>query len=385
MASASTDRIPALTGLRFAAAFGILLFHYGGPLVAALPSWVDRVRTGGYVWVGLFYVLSGFVLARAFPEPMDRAARRRFWAARLARLYPAYLLAFLLAAPFVLARWTGGGTTAAGKAALVAAAGLLLVQAWIPPVARVWNAPGWSTSVVAAFYAAFPFLAARLGRLSRRGLATALALSWAASLALPALYLALRPDGPILDETWNEPFWLIALKFHPLARAGEFTAGVALGLLDRRGPLLVRHGGRTAVVAAAAVIAILAWGGLPYTFLHNGALVPLLALVILGVARTRGPVARVLASAPARTLGDASFALYALQEPLWLWSRRLAAAPGGAASPAFVLADVAAAVAISVAVSIRLERPARRALRGLVAGERPPAPGAAPAVSRPRA
>jgi peptidoglycan/LPS O-acetylase OafA/YrhL len=385
MASASTDRIPALTGLRFAAALGILLFHYGGPLVAWAPPWVDRVRTGGYAWVGLFYVLSGFVLARAFPEPMDRAARRRFWAARLARLYPAYLLAFLLSAPFVLARWTGGGTAAAAKAAFVAAAGLLLVQAWIPPVARVWNAPGWSTSVVAAFYAAFPFLAARLGRLSRRGLAAVLALSWVVSLALPALYLALRPDGPVVDETWNEPFWLIALKFHPLARAGEFVAGVALGLLDRRGPLLVRRGGRTAALAAVAVIVVLAWGGLPYVFLHNGVLVPLLALVVLGVARTQGPVARVLASAPARTLGDASFALYALQEPLWLWSRRLAAAPGEAASAAFVLAYVAAAVAISVAVSVRLERPARRALRGLVAGERPRAPDAAPAVSRPRA
>jgi peptidoglycan/LPS O-acetylase OafA/YrhL len=364
-----TDRLPALTGLRFVAALAILLFHYGGPLVARAPAWLERARTNGFAWVGLFYVLSGFVLARAHPEPMDAAARRRFWIARLARLYPAYLVAFLLGAPFVLERWSAGGSAAVAKAAVVAAAALLLVQAWIPPVARIWNAPGWSTSVVASFYLAFPYVAARLARLSRRGLWLALAGAWALSLSLPLLWLALRPDGPVANFTWNEPFWLEALKFHPLARSGEFLAGVALGLLDRRAPLVRRRGGIAAAVAFAAAFGLLAWGGLPYPLLHNGALVPLFALGVLGVARSSGPVARALSSAPARTLGDASFALYALQEPLWLWARRLAGEPGPHASPAFVLAFSAAAIAISVCVSTGLERPARRALRALLSGD----------------
>jgi len=208
MATPRPDRVPALTGLRFLAALGILLFHYGAPLLAWAPPFAERIRTGGHAWVGLFYVLSGFVLARAHPEPMGPAARRRFWIARLARLYPAYLLAFLLAAPFVLDRWAGQGHAGAAKAAVVAAAALLLVQAWIPPIARIWNAPGWSTSVVASFYLAFPLATARLARLSRRGLTLALALAWGLSLAFPILYLALRPDGPVADVTWNEPFWL---------------------------------------------------------------------------------------------------------------------------------------------------------------------------------
>jgi peptidoglycan/LPS O-acetylase OafA/YrhL len=368
METPRSDRLPALTGLRFLAALAILLFHYGGPLVAALPPWVDRVRTSGYAWVGLFYVLSGFVLARAHPEPMDAQVRRRFWIARLARLYPAYLVAFLLAAPFVVERSTGG-PAAAAKGAIVAAASLLLVQAWVPPIARIWNAPGWSTSVVASFYLAFPFAAARLARLSRRGLWVALAGAWALSLSLPLLYLALRPDGPVAHVAWNEPFWLEALKFHPLARAGEFLAGVALGLLDRRAPLLRRGGGIAAALAFAAAFALLAWGGVPYPSLHNGALVPLFAVGLVGVARSAGPVARALASAPARVLGDASFALYALQEPLWLWARRLAGEPGPRASAGFVLAFSAAAIAISVCVSSGLERPARRGLRALLGGD----------------
>jgi peptidoglycan/LPS O-acetylase OafA/YrhL len=363
------DRLAALTGLRFAAALAILLFHQGAPLLAGAPDWAERIRAGGHVWVGLFYVLSGFVLARAHPAPMAACERRAFLAARLARLYPAYLLAFVLAAPFALERWAGGGPLATAKAALVAAAALLLVQAWIPPVARLWNAPGWSASVVLAFYTAFPFAAARLARLSRRGLWAALAAAWALSLAFPFAWLALRPDGVVAATTWGEPPWLVALKFHPVARAGEFLAGVALGLLHVRGLALGRVAAALAAPAAlAAAAAVLAWDGAPYVLVHNGLLVPLFAVAVLALAEGTGPLARVLGSPPARALGDAAFALYALQEPLWLWARRLSGAPGAPASAAFVLAYAAATIAVALAAARWLERPARRLLRTVLGG-----------------
>ncbi len=378
MQASRRDRLAALTGLRFAAAFGILLFHYGGPLVAGLPQWVERVRIGGHIWVGLFYVLSGFVLAWANPEPMGAAERRTFYVARFARLYPAYLLAFVLIAPFALERWQGGGPVALAKAAIVATACLLLLQAWATPIARLWNPPGWSTSVVAAFYAAFPYLAARLARLSRRGLALFVLGAWGASLAFPLLYLALRPDGPVDPAvlTWEEPFWLEALKFHPVARAGEFAFGVALGLLHHRGLDLGRAGGAVAAAALACVVALLAWGGAPYVLLHNGLAIPLFAVAILGLAPGAGGTAKLLASPAAKALGDASFALYALQEPLWLWTRRLVAEdPGAAPSAAFVAGFTVFAIAVSVVVSRSFERPARRALRALL-GDRLRVPAA---------
>ncbi len=373
-----SDRLASLTGVRFAAAFGILLFHYGAPLVAGAPAWAQRVRSGGYAWVGLFYVLSGFVLARAHPSPMDPETRRAFWLGRLARLYPVYLLAFLLVAPFALDRWSVGGPLAAAKAASVAVASLLMVQAWAPPIARLWNAPGWSTSVTAAFYVAFPFLVARLSRLSRRGLAVALACAWASSLALPLAYIALLPDGPAAAATWHEPRWIEALKFHPLARAGEFGAGVVLGLLHRRGLEIRRGAGAAALLAFAGALAVLAWGGAPYALVHNGLLVPFFAVAILALAHGEGLLARALGSPAGRVLGDASFALYALQEPLWSWARHLVGDPAGRATPAFVAAFAAAAIALSVGVSLLLERPARRALRVALRVEwrrRPPADG----------
>ena len=323
------DRLAPLTGVRFGAALGILLFHYGAPLLTGAPAWATTLQRGGHAWVSLFYVLSGFVLAWANPTPMGRAERRSFYATRLARLYPAYLLAFVLSAPFALEHWSADGPLGLLKTGIVAGATLLLVQAWLPPIARLWNTPGWSTSVVAAFYAAFPFVVTRLARLSRRGLALALAAAWASSLALPLLYLALRPDGPGAELLAREPVWLEALKFHPIARGGEFLAGVALGLLHRRGLAVPRRaGGALAIAAFGLALAGLAWGGLPYVLLHNGLLVPLWVAAILGLATGEGLVARALASRPAQALGDASFALYALQGPLWRWSELLFGEPG---------------------------------------------------------
>jgi peptidoglycan/LPS O-acetylase OafA/YrhL len=374
------ERLSSLTGLRFVAAFGILFFHFGSPLLAGAPPWADRLQLGGHAWVSLFYVLSGFVLAWAHPNPMGRAERRVFYAARLARLYPAYLLAFVLSAPFALERWAGGGVVGVIKGSLVALTSLLLVQAWIPPIARVWNAPGWSTSAVAGFYAAFPFLVGRFSRLSRRGLALALGAAWASSIALPLLYLALRPDGPGAELLAREPGWLEVLKFHPLARGGEFVAGVALGLLHRRGLALPpRAAGSVALAALALALAGLAWGRLPYVLIHNGLLVPLWALLILGLASGEGALSRALSARPAQLLGDASFALYALQEPLWRWSEQLFAQRGVPATASFTVAFFGFAILASLCAARWIERPARRALRTALsqptlATARPPAP-----------
>jgi peptidoglycan/LPS O-acetylase OafA/YrhL len=365
-------RLRGLAGLRFGAALALLFFHHADAFTASAPPWAEAIRTGGYVWVGLFYVLSGFVLARSYPGPLSPGERRAFWAARIARLYPAYLLAFLLAAPFAIERWATTATPAASaKGAGVALASLLLVQAWFPSIARLWNAPGWSTSVVLSFYVAFPFVVARLSRLRRRGLWLALAGAWGLSLAAPLLYLALQPDGPVAVLTWNEPRWLLALKFHPLARAGEFLAGVALGLLHRRGALaLGRAAPLAGPLALATALAVLAWGGAPYPLLHDGLLVPLFALLIVSVASERGPLARILSWGPAQVLGDASFAIYVLQEPLYMWAH-LAVGEARSLTWAFLVAWAAGTIVVALVVARLIERPARRALRGLMARPAP--------------
>ena len=90
--------LPSLTGLRFFAAFLILVGH-GTPLMLKLtpnPQLVINV-TNCFLEVGmeLFFVLSGFVIHYNYaavghhPQPRNIA---KFYIARFARIYPLYIL-----------------------------------------------------------------------------------------------------------------------------------------------------------------------------------------------------------------------------------------------------------------------------------------------------
>src|SRR5262245_27054325 len=88
------SRIDALTGLRFLAAFAVVVSHVGpppgaGPLLTAFVA-------SSYAGVTVFFVMSGLVLAHNYFEPYAARPSFRlsysFFVARLARVYPLYLL-----------------------------------------------------------------------------------------------------------------------------------------------------------------------------------------------------------------------------------------------------------------------------------------------------
>jgi len=88
-------RLNALTGLRALAALNIVFFHFSNP---QLFGFLAPVVNAGFIALGLFFLLSGFVLAynhsgQAREGKLDRV---RFWKARFTRLYPVYLLSLLL-------------------------------------------------------------------------------------------------------------------------------------------------------------------------------------------------------------------------------------------------------------------------------------------------
>jgi peptidoglycan/LPS O-acetylase OafA/YrhL len=60
----------------------------------------------------------------------------------------------------------------------------LLLQAWYPPTAVLWNTPAWSLSVEAFFYALFPAICRLMGRSSA---ISALSLSFLAVVATSLL------------------------------------------------------------------------------------------------------------------------------------------------------------------------------------------------------
>lgn len=92
--TARQERLTELESLRGFAALIVVLFH--------MPQWyppfhaIPLIRNGGYM-VDLFFVLSGFVITRAY---CDRIRTEkdiiRFQLVRLGRLYPVHLLFLLL-------------------------------------------------------------------------------------------------------------------------------------------------------------------------------------------------------------------------------------------------------------------------------------------------
>src|SRR2546429_3677667 len=92
-------RLNALTTLRFFAALHVVLFHMR--VIGILPGgpwWYQQFAGIGFVGVNFFFVLSGFILVYTYDGASLNV--RKFWWARFVRIYPAYILSLIVAAPF---------------------------------------------------------------------------------------------------------------------------------------------------------------------------------------------------------------------------------------------------------------------------------------------
>jgi peptidoglycan/LPS O-acetylase OafA/YrhL len=132
---AKAERLDALTGLRFVAAFAIVLHHSRNILPGVIPpGWpLDH-------GVSFFFVLSGFILTHVYPSLQDRTAVAQFFVARIARIWPAHVVAMLL----VIAVF--GVSFVAQSGTLPTIANVLLLHAWVPLPKYFfgYNAPSWS-------------------------------------------------------------------------------------------------------------------------------------------------------------------------------------------------------------------------------------------------
>lgn len=364
----SRPRIDELTTLRFFAAMHVVLFHLSVEgVVPGGPWWYQNFAGIGYVGVNFFFVLSGFILVYTYAaSDLDR---RRFWQARFARVYPAYLFSLAVTAWFFFFAvrhlnlpffaWS------ARHLALSSILTVTLLQAWVPQGALSWNPVCWSLSVEAFFYALFPFLLHRTKALSRR-LPLWIAAVWLISLSLSAAYIVVHPDGAAnINSTATTLFWKNILSFNPLVRLPEFVVGMlacrlflSSGGTRRIGSICVLSG-----VAGVILVTVFA-NSIPNPVVSTGLLSPAFAAVIYGVA-LQPRWLRFLAFPPLVYLGGASYSLYLLHS--YVMSTVLEALPHGPVAVRVVLC-VGAAIAASL-VSFRfVEQPARRILRPKAAG-----------------
>nr|WP_246600254.1 acyltransferase [Skermania piniformis] len=152
--------LPALDGLRAAAAFGVLLTHVAFQTGATSEPLFGRVLGRFDLAVAVFFGLSGFLLWRPHAAAARGAAAApttvRYLLHRAARILPAYwtvVFAAMLLVPH------------AGTGLRVWLANLGLVQVFAPLTLTEGLTQMWSLSVEVAFYLLLPVCAVALRRL----------------------------------------------------------------------------------------------------------------------------------------------------------------------------------------------------------------------------
>ena len=331
----SPPRLRALDALRGLAALAVVLFHYTygyedqiGPHTAALPSF-----TVGHLGVELFFIVSGFVIARTLERTGTVA---QFALQRVARLYPAFLACSVLTLGVI----AFGGVNPLGVGPSDAVAGLTMLSRLLgrPPI----DPSTWTLTYEIAFYA---LIGAAYFGLRLRDLETVCALWLGGCLA--GILLFLPRDHPTLTILLNIAFVHLFVVGAMLARAADRR-------LSPRG---------AATLTAALAMLLLGPRDNPAA-LASG----LYALIVLGFAGAVWLAAtgrlRPLEWGPLVALGEVSYGLYLIHQILGYWIIARLEAAGWHAALA-VAAALAASLLVAVLVRRWVEVPAQRALRRL--------------------
>ncbi|WP_101523488.1 acyltransferase family protein [Nocardioides houyundeii] len=344
-ATETASRLDSLTGMRFFAAFlvfGFHALHYGD---APGLGFFGAGMTG----VSFFYIVSGFVLAWSARSGTTALV---FYGRRFARIYPAYIGAWVVA--LVLLVVTGAGLSGVDLLPPT------LLQAWVPDEDAYFatNAVFWSLSVEAFFYAMFPFIfpvLARRGRASLTGICAAcVGATWAVAV--------------IADQFKGDDTRLWAMAIFPPTRLPEFVLGMALALL-------VRQGFRVPVSlwwpALLSVGAVGLAGVVPDAYSRVAVtVVPFALLVYAGAVTDIAGRATVLRSRTLVELGVWSYAFYLIHTQVLAVcaeaATRLGHPPADLDTPARLIwwvGALGASILASYLLHALVERPAERRLR----------------------
>jgi peptidoglycan/LPS O-acetylase OafA/YrhL len=311
--------IPELDGLRGAAIFLVLVYHYvsqqGAAPAGSLTAYVQRTVSMWATGVDLFFVLSGFLIGSILMEQRESPSFfRTFYIRRFFRIIPLYYLWTSLyivlvigAGPFLRAHAHSGMTPQLGWPVYIH---YLFLQNFalfsLAGLAGAWFGPTWSLAIEEQFYLLAPVVV-RLA--SPQRLSTALISTIAAIPVLRILMLwAGHPSAAAISVTM-------------LCRADALATGILAALLWRRTEFRV-WAARHARLLYALLLFCMAgfaalWKWSPETQTRAmesvGFTVTALTyamLLLLALARPSGPIAILARMRSLRALGRISYCVY---------------------------------------------------------------------------
>ena len=308
-ASRAASRLPGLDGLRGLAVAWVLAFHL----------WPDVVR-GGWLGVGLFFTLSGYLIAGLIDAEVTSTGRLRlgrFMARRVRRLLPAALVT--IAATLALtALLDDQPLRIIGVDALTAALNVFNWHASLDEVgyAGIFDAAPeplahfWSLAIEEQFYLVFPAAVALIrkpGRVVAAMAAIGLVGVWLwwgstdAYVATPVRALEIAAGAGLAVA--QARFAAVRQLFRPLGEASR-SSRTAWAVL-------------VAVAVALTVVSVARLGPGDGLVFRGGPQLMALCWVVLVIAAVRdGWPARFMSWAPLRWLGLRSYAIYLFHWPV---------------------------------------------------------------------
>ncbi len=319
MTVSTRQLLPALTSLRFFAALMIVAEHWfeASNAVRYNPAGNMALDQG----VSCFFVLSGFILSYAYPRLDEFDDIVRFFIARVARIWPAHLVAMISAALLLHINFH---QPINAKLPWITFANLAMVHGWIlrQPCYFSFNVPSWSISTELFFYLCFPFLIYKWDRTWKLktaiGIATVL---FCVAIASLWLISSVHMSGATILQSY--------LYINPLARVMEFILGMIVFRVYKAITVTNSRLINTRIATIFEIISIsivaanlvlmplitkccsgdLFKDSIIYWLRFSGG-APFYGMLILSLAIGKGAFARMLSTSLLVKLGEISYSIY---------------------------------------------------------------------------
>ena len=305
--------LSALTSLRFFAALMVYfrhLFFFKGHVV--LGSLYVTYLAEGYIGVTFFFLLSGFILTYNYYERFQEVnwfSVRKFYRARLARIYPLHFLTLMMATVFLIPLFVSAPweVTYSGVINL-----LLLHWVHVSEYTGVFNGPSWSLSCEVIFYALFPFLSWFFWRMFSKKSVSRLVAVVVATFVVYAVLVWWWRDVP---NNWS------LLYSSPLFRIADFIIGMLLAVIFLKHRVVrkvpKRDIGWFTLLEMICVtsFAIQVWlsPAVHQSLRFSVYYLPVMAIIIYVFAQQGGLLSRWLTARELVFLGEISFSFYMIQ------------------------------------------------------------------------